>query len=605
MKQKPPEFKDLKDLYSNYAVKRYSDLRERQNRHEGLYEQDENIIDMGLQGKDFKHPTFTPDGMLIVDDPADHLAMDRIVVDQPVKGNRKTGVETKQAKEQADTNGKWMQEFIEDNKRNEPYFYREIVHNQCYRGEALPKLDIHWDTIQDPEKYPGIPIEIVVPDSIMVYASLNLSYGVPEDVFWERIATVNHVMNKLDEWNEGKEVSLAIGSRKETDLVYFIEWYRGPWMGYLVADITQRTSRFWFDAVPFNGDIVTENPLGHPPFIRVYSGLGTTSRDGDPKYPARGILTGIESILIGKSKTYTKIDTITSKHALPLPVMDTVEGYNPTAEDLDFSAGAVKQTTSNTVKKIEYLMPPPIPDAILTQAAEQDRILENYRPAVTRGVPLPGEPASSLATRLGLAVLKWEPIKIAATKAVTRLCEMALEVVDVAGKKNIATGIEFGGINLTSEDVNGHYRAEVNIEPGNQEQLRFDIFTALQLWDKIPNPAWIIQKFLHEPNATQFLLDMHTEEARRELMQDPDYRIAFFAGVFELAGMKAEQARLKKMVEEGLLPGGKGMNPNGKQPQGIEGKPSATPPGAGGSPELGVSSLSGTHMPTVKVDTGE
>ncbi len=555
----------------------YQNLRKRQREHDDLYWQ---IADIGLDPEYFGKAIWRPTAMKIIEGPADHIAMDRIKVNaEPRLGAR--GIETKGTQEEADKKEKWVQRVLDVQRRNEPYFLRELVKSLAWHGEGYLKWLFDEGALEKPEDYEGCPFTFEVPNSRMVYSTLDMKGGIPYLVYEEKVVYLSLVKRRLLEWNEDKGLIKTVlegfesQDLKDSQLVSFIEWWTPDERGYIVGNSEGKP----IGAVPISNDFVVDNPHGYVPYARGFSGRGIWPEDGDPGKIAVGLLTGLEKTLILQTRLATQINTITSKLAAPTPVATLAPDHELTKEESSINVGVILQERQDRVMKWRFENPPPLPPNLLQEMQLVDSTLEGYLPGITRGEGTPGEPASSAATRYATASLIWEPQMIAAKKLIAVVLGMCLRCVD----ELIKAPIELTpGLKLGPDDIQGQYEVSVSIESGDPEQKRWDYLLGKDMAGELPQEM-IIEKFYHESDASGIIVKLIGERLLNQLMsggQLNDYQRRVAQDVFEKIGLENALAGLpaSTVMQQGIL---------GGQPMGGP----QTPQGVGGSPTRGVPPL--------------
>lgn len=120
--------------------------------------------------------------------------------------------------------------------------------------------------------------------------------------------TVSEVLSKYDRFTDPVGVKLRAAGQgfKADDLMRPVEWL-------------EFWSEEWY-VIEVDGERVVEvkNPYGMVPYIFEYSGLGREHADGDPKYLARGLLTGIHNELRAEVRAMTAWDAQWQFHVFPL-----------------------------------------------------------------------------------------------------------------------------------------------------------------------------------------------------------------------------------------------------------------------------------------------
>ncbi len=568
----------LNDLWEEFSYLKntvYLKLRQRQREHSDLYWQK---TDIGLDEGRFGKPLWRATPMRIIEAPADHIAMDKIVVSiEPRLGAR--GLETKQTKEQADTGEQFLQRILDYQRRNEPYFLRELVKNLGWAGEGYLKVECDSEVVRSPEEYVGMPFAISAPNARLIYSNLDMENSIPSEIFEERVVPLSLVKRRLREWNQNpdviEKVLASFRPKKDSELVSYVEWWLPDQHGFIVGD---RQTGNALEAVPIADEFEVENAFGFVPYCRGFSGRGIYPEDGDPASLAVGLLTGIERNIIAQVRLKTKMDTITSQMAAPYPKATLAPGVKLTPEEAKLEIGTVLQVRADRIINWEFLPAPALPPALIQEMAMIDRELDEYLPSITRGEGIPGEPAASVSNRMSAATLIWEPQLIAARRLIAVSLGMCLRIVE----NTVKAPVDLGHIKLGPDDIQGNYEVSVKIETGNPEQKRWNQLQGNQMVEKLPQ-RMIIEEFYGYPNATKIMVELLGEKMMNELLfRNPAYQQQVIADVFEKLGLEREGAALAQ-----------GQMPEGTQPpQGL-----VSPQGTGGSPTRGIPPMAGARPP--------
>ena len=575
---------DKRDEFLHLKNNVYPNLRRRQKEHEDLYWQKTDLM---LDPAFFGSPIWAPTAMRIVEAPADHIAMDNIVVTYtPRSGAR--GQETETSRKEADMIEKWLQCLVDLQRRQEPYFLRELIKNFSWWGEGFLKISVDEEVIKDPEHYEGNPFTLSVPSSCLIYTSLELDEAVPVSIFEEKVVTLRHVKRRLREWNkdEGRinQVLLGLENLKlqDSDLISFVEWWTPEERGYLLCDYIHER----YEAIPIADEFIVSNTLGFVPYCRGFGGRGIWPSDGEPASLVVGLLTGVERVVMQEARLMTQINTITSKLVMPYVIATLAPGKETLSEaEKVLKPGVILMKTVEGVTDWEIVNPPPIPPSLIQELQVVRGTLDGYLPPITRGEGTPGEPASSSASRLATAFLIWEPQLISARKLISRALGLCLQTVE----KVIKHPVTIGGIALSPDKLSGHYPVSIRFDPGNPEQRRWDLLIGKDMIGELPQ-RMRIERFYHEPNATQVQIDLLAEELFRNLMlTNPTFQLALTRRIFAKVGLTEE---LKELPAGPISPGPTSpgpIMPEGTAPEGLE--------GIGGSPTRGVPALAGMRAP--------
>ncbi len=573
---------DLQDRWSEFQhlkTETYAALRKRQKEHDDLYWQ---TADIGLTSY-FGTPIWRPSAMRIIEAPADHIAMDKIVVNCPPRlGGR--GVETKGTQQEADKKEKGLQWVLDEQRKQEPYFLRELVKSLSWHGEGYLKVQFDIEAMKHPKDWSGCPFTFEVPNARQVYSTLDMEKAVPFLIYEEKVVSLSLVKRRLEEWNQDKEIIRSVlegfesQHLKDSQLISFVEWWTPEERGYMVGNFEGKP----LSAIPISNDFVVPNNFGWVPYARGFSGRGIMPDDGDPARIAVGLLTGLEKTIILQARLCTQINTMTSTHAAPNWIATLGPGYVPTDKDSLMEPGIIKEQQQGHIEKWELVNPPPIPPNLLQEMQLVDATLEEYLPSVTRGAETPGEPASSSANRYSWASLIWEPELICVRRLIGVVLGMCLKTIEL-----IKAPIELTpGLSLGPDDIKGNYDVTVSIESGNPEQKRYDYLLGNDMKGKLPDEL-IIEKFYHEPDASGIMAKLLAQQFLQVLMmggQLNDYQRKVAQDVFEKIGLETQLA---------ASPPAQGVAPMPPAPQGgVEG-----PPGIGGSPTRGVSPMASGPSP--------
>lgn len=574
---------EIIELYQKYRDTLYTALRERQNLHDQLYWCD---FSTGLDADVFRAATKPPRAKMMVDTPVNHIAMDAVTVNMQPSLKGPSGLETKQAREEADKKERWLQAVVDDWSLQQPYFLREIIKNQGQRGEAYLKLSltsayVSWLRSGGGDSYEGNPFRLDVPDAITVMSSLDLSEGcLPAEVFEEKVITVGQLRRLLREFHEGGEPSDILPTLTPTDMVSLVEWWTPEWRGYFAG----RAQDNRWDAVPVKGQEAVANPAGKVLYIRGFSGYGRWPRDGDPALLAVGILTGWETSIIEEARLLTMIDTISAKHAVPPVLVDVPEGVELKGV---ITVAPGKVILQEHGIKISYLQGPPVPDVIKDQLYQIQRMFEAFMPGITTGQRQEtGEAAISMAMRLNQSGLLWECMYISARRMISKALELVLYLMENV----LEHSVELRGLRLRAEDIKGYYKVDVDIKPGNPDQIKWDVVQGMQLKGHLPR-GYILEKYFHVPDATQMLAEL---DADRLIESSPAISKFIAQEAMRRLGMKQELGLLEEATPTSASPLGEA------ETELESGSASPTPgaiPGVGGSPRAGAAALPEQEIP--------
>ena len=199
-------------------------------------------------------------GVRIVDAPADQIVTSDPQVFVETTGRNKASAE-KLAKY-------FNTEYIEILKRGNPNIWKEFNKGQLGRGDAYYKI-IHnesWTTKKMVKR--GLPVHIMVLDSMVVYASPEEDdNGIPDKVVVQYERQIKDLLVRYPRWSNPKGYKKTRENQSAT------------WMEYWDKDVC------YFEA---DGESVRQknggiypNIYGITPFVRKYSGFGRRSPDGD------------------------------------------------------------------------------------------------------------------------------------------------------------------------------------------------------------------------------------------------------------------------------------------------------------------------------------
>jgi len=199
-------------------------------------------------------------GVRIVDAPADQIVTSDPQVFVETTGRNKASAE-KLAKY-------FNTEYIEILKRGNPNIWKEFNKGQLGRGDAYYKI-IHnesWTTKKMVKR--GLPVHIMVIDSMVVYTSPEEDdNGIPDKVVVQYERQIKDLLVRYPRWSNPKGYKKTRENQSAT------------WMEYWDKDVC------YFEA---DGESVRQknggiypNIYGITPFVRKYSGFGRRSPDGD------------------------------------------------------------------------------------------------------------------------------------------------------------------------------------------------------------------------------------------------------------------------------------------------------------------------------------
>lgn len=571
-----PKFNSVTDVvetYRRYRTLYERTLRPRQVKHEGYYW---CSFDTGLDRDHFRQPHILPRARMLVENPVNNIAMDKVTVGRQPLLKPPAGLETKGSQEQADKIERWAQALLDQGAQEEPYYLREIIKNLCLRGEAYRKLTLLPQGLRDPEANGSELFRFTCPDSGNIMASLDTdSFGRPVEVFEERAVTVRHCRQLVEDWHPGEKITVLSGLADD-ELVNLVEWWTPLKRGYIA--MSQGGAGSW--ALPIDKEEIVDNPLGFVPYVRGYSGYGKWPPDGDPGYLAVGILTGWEQAIVGETRLMTMLDTITAKHALPSVTLKVPEGVEIDPGDVDLGPGAVWLEEHGIEYKVQS--PPEVPPGILQQLTRYAQMFEAFQPGVVSGAyERGGEAAIGRSQRLTQASLVWEPMYISAKKLIGASVGMAFQALE----RVVNASVELRGLKLRPEDIDGRYQVDISIEPGNPEERRFNYLLGKDLKGFLPQRL-IIEDLFGEADATQFMAELLAEQA---IFNDPQNLRLIFLKAMEELGMEEELKDLESRY--GGIAKLQAKMPAGPESEG--GRPVSGPPGIGGSPTRGVMPLPG------------
>lgn len=487
---------ELKEAYLYQKNTKYAALRALQKTEETYYFQSFNPFPQ----ESSEHPYIThkvkpPRGRRIVDGPVDWLAMDTVTCHIPPKA-KSSGEETLKSQHQADNNEKWAQALLDNMAKIQPYYLRMASQQNPLRGETYIRVDTDWSYLTNPEGYDGIPFRWIVPDSMMVYAPLDMdSFSRPSLVFEEKVHTFGHVRRLFEQWNPGKTLKLGNDTIKDTQDVFLVEWWTPEMRGYFAGQggVTESS---WY-AVPIDGEDMLPNLAKVTPYIRGFSPLGIWPYDGDITKLIIGFLRPMGHVIMQDARDRSKIDTITNYWAAPITswVKDDASLKLDDA-DLTIAPGHIYEQIKGR-KELKIEPAPPIPSSLLQQIELNERLLEEYDPMLLRGRGLPGETAVGQSQRVGLGLQKWEPLKTCLRQMIANTLSTTFKIVEEMG-----IPVKIAERSLSKADINGYYQMEVTIKPGNPEERTRQMLLGKDMAEFYSDEE-LAEKFFGEENATE------------------------------------------------------------------------------------------------------
>lgn len=253
-----PTVDDIKTLRVHYCDSLYQQVRHEQE------------IDQQYIGDTFPVPEIHDPhqiyrsgiGDRIVNAPAEHIITSNPQVFFHPRKDTKTSSESVLRLSRM-VNEQWLPLLQKQN----PNIFKEFIKDLLGRGEAFVKV-IHnndWDKNKE-----GLPVNFVVPDAMVVYASPEESMeGIPEKVIlWYSISQYQELIPKYPFL-----ANMSPGGEKD-NMVNWLEYY----------DATSRYVELADQALTKSGEKdfgVQKNIYGFTPFVRKYSGFGRRSPDGE------------------------------------------------------------------------------------------------------------------------------------------------------------------------------------------------------------------------------------------------------------------------------------------------------------------------------------
>lgn len=560
---------ELKEIYASLKQD-YSELRKKQKAWLSYIDR---TYDNGLDKDKYDHHVKLPTGMWIVESPVNYLALDKIRVNQRPRSGGQGNV-TQEARKTADAIGAFEQALLDSWQDIPPYFFRVNLKHLTRYGEACYKVQVAPEVVVEQEGFEGIPFlrpEPVHPLSVM-HTNMSDDYGCPNLLFNFSLIYVMDLQVLVERWNKEKPgVKLNKGWRPR-DKVLLLEWWTAEERGYLAgpeeADIV-KDSRW--DYIPYQGEERARNLFGFTPYIIGDSGLGEENPDGKPHHYKMGLLEGLEDAIKQQSRNETRFDTLSAFLTWPEDKWD-LSGDATSLTLADVARKPGEPVIQTPTKKHEWGPTRPIPPALTSQSARTDGIFERYQPSVVRGAPTPGEPAASVASRHDWATQNlWEGIHLASKYMLANALKLNLKMID-----KLDLHVEWGGVRVNKEMVNGHYALEVKLRSGDQEEQRWKREQGKGLWGFM-SPLDINEDFFDKENATQAVKETFAWRLVESVLTNLNGAIGQ-----SIVPMIAEGVRLK-LIERKVLPEG-GVQQN-KPP--VEG----SAPAVNGSPAKGITEL--------------
>ena len=246
-----PTVEEIRDLRERYENNLYTQVRKQQTE------------DMAYIDDTFKVPEIHEPhqiyrsgiGDRIVNAPAEHIITSNPIVNFNPRKETKASMESA-LKLSALVNGHWLPMLQKQN----PNIFKEFIKNLLGRGEAFYRVVHNMDWTKTKL---GLPVNFIVPDSMVVYASPDESIeGVPNNVIvWYGISQYQELIPKYP--------ALKDMTPEREDMVNWLEYYDKAQRYVEVSKVTLT-----------NGG-VQRNIYGFTPFVRKYSGFGRRNPDGE------------------------------------------------------------------------------------------------------------------------------------------------------------------------------------------------------------------------------------------------------------------------------------------------------------------------------------
>lgn len=583
---------ELKEAYLYLKNNKYSKLRAFQKTEESYYLQTfEPFPNEDKKDPYITHKVKPPRGRRIVDGPADWLAMDKVICHIKPKSNS-SGEETLKEQKRANKNELWGQALLDFLAMVQPYYLRMLAQQIPLRGECWLKNDTDWKYIIDPDNYEGVPFKWVVPDSMMVHATLDLdAYSRPNMVFEEKIHTFQHLKELISEWNPNHTARVNNTLKRLKDVkpyqdITLVEWCTPMERGYF-AGLGGLTENTWY-AIPIDGEDRMENPAGLVPYIRGFSSLGIWPYDGEISKLVVGFLRPMGNAIVQDSRDRSKIDTITNYYAAPITSWITDGSVELEDKDLTIGPGHIYEQIRGR-KELKIEPAPPIPSAIIQQIQLNEALLEEYDPMVLRGRASPGETAVGQNQRVGLGLSKWEPLKITLRQMIANAISTTLQIVE-----KMDVPVKIFEQSISKEDINGYYKVEIDIKPGNPEERTRRMLLVKDLTEHLTEEEE--SEMLGVENSTEHFRQLRLKKMFNLMASDTNS--AYFQIIWRQAIKELEMEDIQAEIDAQItakrsagLPRGNGQNP------------SMAGPVIGGSPTRGVIGEAG--QPPIQVPPGE
>lgn len=576
------ELKEKKEAYLYLKNEKYPKLRAKQREEEGYYFQTFNPFPLENSDKPYiTHKVKPPRGRRIVDGPADWLAMDKVIVHIPPK-SKPSGEEPLKAQKAANQNEKWVQSLVDYQAMVQPYYLRMAAQQLPLRGESWLKIETDWNYLTEKENYQGVPFRWVVPDSMMVYATLDMdSYSRPNMVFEEKVHTFQHLKDLLAQWNprHQKQINGVLKQLKDVkdyQDVTLVEWCTKTERGYF-AGLGGREGSSWY-AVPVDGQDSFPNPDGVVPYIRGFSSLGIWPYDGDLTKLVVGFLRPMGDVIIQDARDRSKIDTITNYWAAPITSWITDGNIELGDADLTIGPGHV-YTEIKDRKELKLQPAPPVPTAITQQIQMNESLLEEYDPMLLRGRGSPGETSTGQNQRVGLGLQKWEPLKITLRQMIANAISTTFQIVE-----QMEIPVKIFEHTIDKKDIDGYYKVEIDIKPGNPEEKTRRLLLVKDMTEFLTDEEEA--EMMGIEDSTEHFRQLRLKKMYNLMMQNPNsllFRMVERQAIKE-AGMEDIAAEMDAEIAMQEKASGSG---SGLVSQQYDRNPSLEGPVIGGSPTRG------------------